>query len=102
MIKQDNRPNKAEDELEKKIRVLKHLLSDHPPSAEQKKETIHKSLESNSSKEEKDNLPDKSAMITVSGDNNIISTGESKVLIFTEESKRSKPLKLLLFCILFF
>lgn len=101
MIKQDNRPNTIDKELEKKIRILKNLLNDAPDSGTDENVPKEKrSFPADHGKEEA--LPlEKPPVITISGDNNIVSTGESKVVILND-SRKSRLWRIAVFCILFF
>ncbi len=86
MITQDNR-NGAPKDTDEKIRLLKELLNDDADAR---------------TSEENPKDGNKTAQtVTVSGNGNIISTGNSKV-IFVNACKKSEVLKTCLLCCLFF
>lgn len=86
MITQDNR-NGVPKDTDEKIRLLKELLNDDADAR---------------TSEENSKDGDKTAQtVTVSGNGNIVSTGNSKV-IFVNARKKSEVLKTCLLCCLFF
>ncbi len=103
MIKQDNRPNTIDKELEKKIRILKNLLDDAPDAGTEEKNVPKEkyALPPDHERKAEALLHEKPPVITISGDNNIVSTGESKVVILND-TKKSRLLRIAVFCVLFF
>lgn len=86
MITQDNR-NASSDSTDEKIRKLKELLNDDADA------------DGNQSVVEE--CPQAVRNITVSGNGNIVSTGNSKVILL-ETRRKSDVLKTCLLCCLFF
>lgn len=102
MIKQDNRPNTIDKELEKKIRILKNLLDDAPDPGTDENVPIEKHALPSGHERKSEILPlERPPVITISGDNNIVSTGVSKVVILND-TKKSRLWRIAVFCVLFF
>ena len=89
MIKQDNRPES--NTFETRLNSLKSLL--HEPSGQNPDTSIEKTSVLNE--------PEKSVIISVNGNNNIISTGKSQYVIQNKKKKRALLASFIL-CMLFF
>lgn len=89
MIKQDNRPES--NTFETRLNSLKSLL--HEPTGQHPDTSMEKTSVSNE--------PEKSVIISVNGNNNIISTGESQYIIQDKKKKRALFATFIL-CMLFF
>lgn len=108
MITQDNRNNSSDDALEKKVQKLKQLLgipekhsskASSPPTFCQKTPQSEKSGKNSYKEDAPAKKTEPSAQITVSGNNNIVSTKE---IIVVQEGKKASFWKSIFFSALFF